>query len=66
MRVGNYLTAVMLERLRLPFALSRALRQAAQATSLRLRRQHSGQIDDYVAWATLGFALLASLFAVVT
>jgi hypothetical protein len=24
----------------------------------RLRRQHSGQIGDYVAWAAVGFALL--------
>jgi multicomponent Na+:H+ antiporter subunit D len=32
----------------------------------RLRRQHSGQIGDYVAWATVGFALLGGLFAVAT
>jgi multicomponent Na+:H+ antiporter subunit D len=60
------LTAVLVERLRLPFALPGALRRAAQTTSWRLRRQHSGQIGDYVAWATIGFALLAGLFAVVT
>ena len=29
----------------------------------RLRRLHSGQIGDYVAWATVGFALLGGLFA---
>jgi multicomponent Na+:H+ antiporter subunit D len=60
------LTAVMVERLRLPFALPKALHRAAQTTSWRLRRQHSGQIGDYVAWATIGFAALAGLFVVVT
>ena len=60
------LTAVMVERLRLPFAIPRALCRAAETTSWRLRRQHSGQIGDYVAWATVGFAVLAGLFATVT
>ena len=32
----------------------------------RLRRLHSGQIGDYVAWATVGFALLGGLFALAT
>jgi multicomponent Na+:H+ antiporter subunit D len=32
----------------------------------RLRRQHSGQIGDYVAWATVGFALLGGLCALAT
>ncbi|HEX5617373.1 MAG TPA: proton-conducting transporter membrane subunit [Solirubrobacteraceae bacterium] len=31
-----------------------------------LRRQHSGQIGDYVAWATVGFALLGGLCALAT
>jgi hypothetical protein len=60
------LTAVLVQRLRLPFRLPRTLVRAAESTSWRLRRQHSGQIGDYVAWATIGFALLAGLFAVVT
>jgi multicomponent Na+:H+ antiporter subunit D len=60
------LTAVMLERLRLPYAIPRALRRAVQAGVWRLRRQHSGQIGDYVAWATVGFALLGGLLTVAT
>jgi hypothetical protein len=32
----------------------------------RLRRQHSGQIGDYVAWATVGFALFGGLCALAT
>jgi multicomponent Na+:H+ antiporter subunit D len=60
------LTAVMVERRRLPFALPSALLGAAETTFWRLRRLHSGQIGDYVTWATIGFALLAGLVAVVT
>jgi multicomponent Na+:H+ antiporter subunit D len=60
------LTAVLVERWRLPFAVPRSLQWAARTTSWRLRRQHSGQIGDYVAWATVGFAVLGGLFAVVT
>jgi multicomponent Na+:H+ antiporter subunit D len=46
--------------LRLP---SRPLRLGGAAL-LRLRRLHSGQIGDYVAWAVLGFALLGGGMAV--
>ena len=60
------LAAVLLRRLRLPFAIPGALQRAAQTSFLRLRRQHSGQIGDYVAWATIGFALLGGLSAVAT
>jgi uncharacterized membrane protein YccC len=60
------LAAVLLERLRLPFRLPRALRRAAETSFERLRRQHSGQTGDYVTWATIGFALLGGLFAVTT
>jgi hypothetical protein len=60
------LTAVLIERLRLPIALPGALQRAANSVFWRLRRQHSGQTGDYVAWATVGFALLAGLFAIVT
>jgi multicomponent Na+:H+ antiporter subunit D len=60
------LAAVLLERLRLPFRIPRAVQRAAGTSLERLRRQHSGQIGDYVAWATVGFAALGALFAVVT
>lgn len=60
------LAAVLLERLRLPFRIPRAVQLAAGTSLERLRRQHSGQIGDYVAWATVGFAALGALFAVVT
>jgi multicomponent Na+:H+ antiporter subunit D len=60
------LTAVMVQRLRMPFGLPRPFVRAAESAFWRLRRQHSGQIGDYVAWATLGFALLGGLVAVVT
>jgi hypothetical protein len=60
------LTAVMVGRLRLPYEVPRVVQRAAEATLWRLRRQHSGQIGDYVAWATVGFALLAGLLTVAT
>lgn len=60
------LGAVLLERLRLPFTIPRALQRAAGTSLERLRRQHSGQVGDYVAWATVGFAALGALFTVVT
>jgi multicomponent Na+:H+ antiporter subunit D len=60
------LAAVLLERLRMPFTLPVRLRRAVAGGFERLRRQHSGQLGDYVAWATIGFALLGGLFAVVT
>ena len=60
------LAAVLLQRLRLPFRLPRAVKRAAATSLERLRRQHSGQIGDYVAWATIGFAALGALFATVT
>ena len=60
------LSAILLERIRLPFRLPRSVMRAAEASFTRLRRQHSGQIGDYVAWATVGFALLGALFAAAT
>ena len=56
------LAAVLLRDLLPRNAVPRPLRAAFE----RLRRQHSGQIGDYVAWATVGFALLGGLFAVAT
>jgi multicomponent Na+:H+ antiporter subunit D len=60
------LTAVLVGRLRPPFTVPSGLRRATSASVERLRRQHSGQIGDYVAWATVGFALLGGLFALAT
>jgi multicomponent Na+:H+ antiporter subunit D len=60
------LTAILLERVALPFTLPNAMRRVAKASFMRLRRQHSGQLGDYVAWATLGFAVLGGLCAVAT
>jgi multicomponent Na+:H+ antiporter subunit D len=60
------LTAVLLKRPRLPLALPATLQRAAKTSFERLRRQHSGQIGDYVAWATVGFALFGGLLAVAT
>jgi multicomponent Na+:H+ antiporter subunit D len=64
--VALVVSAILLERIRLPFRLPRWLTRAAEAGYTRLRRQHSGQIGDYVAWATVGFALLGALFAAAT
>jgi multicomponent Na+:H+ antiporter subunit D len=60
------LTAILLERVRLPFRVPDAVARAAAEGLTRLRRQHSGQIGDYVAWATVGFAVLGALFAAAT
>jgi multicomponent Na+:H+ antiporter subunit D len=60
------LAAVLLGRLRSPFPVPVALRLGAARGFRRLRRQHSGQIGDYVAWATLGFAVLGGGLALAT
>jgi multicomponent Na+:H+ antiporter subunit D len=60
------LTAVLVERLRLPFTIPSGVRRAGSTGVERLRRQHSGQTGDYVAWATIGFALLGGLCALAT
>ena len=60
------LCAVLLERPRLPFAIPAAIRRGTDAGVFRLRRLHSGQLGDYVAWATVGFAVLGALIAVAT
>jgi multicomponent Na+:H+ antiporter subunit D len=59
--LGSIALAVALLRGALP-PLPRAARMGFE----RLRRQHSGQIGDYVAWATVGFAVLGGLFALAT
>ena len=60
------LTAVLVHRVRLPFRIPAGLRRSAVTIFWRVRRLHSGQIGDYVGWATVGFALLAGLFTAVT
>jgi multicomponent Na+:H+ antiporter subunit D len=60
------LTAVALGMVRRRLAVPPRLRHVAGMSFERLRRQHSGQIGDYVAWATVGFALLGGLFALAT
>ena len=46
-----------------PFAQPEKPANPASAALLRLRRLHSGQIGDYVAWAMLGFAALGGALA---
>ena len=46
----------------LPYRVSRRLVDVAQAGSGRLRALHSGHPGDYVAWLTLGVAVLGGLF----
>jgi multicomponent Na+:H+ antiporter subunit D len=60
------LAAVLLGRLRTPLPIPVGLRRGAARGFLRLRRQHSGQVGDYVAWATVGFAVLGGGLALAT
>ncbi len=60
------LAAVLLGRLRTPLPIPAGLRRGAARGFLRLRRQHSGQVGDYVAWATVGFAVLGGGLALAT
>jgi multicomponent Na+:H+ antiporter subunit D len=60
------LTAVLLRRPRGLIAPPSGLRRSAADIAETLRRQHSGQLGDYVAWATVGFAVLAGLCALAT
>jgi len=46
----------------LPYRVSRRLVDVARAGSVRLRALHSGHPGDYVAWLTLGVAVLGGLF----
>jgi multicomponent Na+:H+ antiporter subunit D len=59
------LVAILLGRLRAP-PLPAGLRAATERGFVRLRRQHSGQLGDYVAWATVGFAVLGGTLALAT
>jgi multicomponent Na+:H+ antiporter subunit D len=59
---GSIALGVLLLRQRRPFPLGDDARPLGIAV-LRLRRLHSGQIGDYVAWAILGFAALGGALA---
>ncbi|HEX2359367.1 MAG TPA: proton-conducting transporter membrane subunit [Solirubrobacterales bacterium] len=58
--------AALLRFGKLPFLLTLDSGNVAERALVRLRRLHSGQIGDYVAWAILGFALLGGGMAVAT
>jgi multicomponent Na+:H+ antiporter subunit D len=60
------LAAILLGRLRTPLTPPAAVRGAVERGFLRLRRLHSGQLGDYVAWATAGFAVLGATLALAT
>jgi multicomponent Na+:H+ antiporter subunit D len=48
---------------RFPMAATRSARSLLEPLSDRVRALHSGHVGDYVAWLTLGTALLGGLFA---
>jgi hypothetical protein len=56
------LAGVFLGRLR-GVTIPAGLVQRGGGALLRLRRLHSGQVGDYVAWAVLGFAVLGGSLA---
>jgi multicomponent Na+:H+ antiporter subunit D len=60
---GSIAMGLFLLRRPRPFALPEDPTNLFQAGLLRLRRLHSGQIGDYVAWAVLGFAALGGALA---
>jgi multicomponent Na+:H+ antiporter subunit D len=60
---GSIAMGVALLRARPPSAHLDESATLVQAGLLRLRRLHSGQIGDYVAWAVLGFAALGGTLA---
>jgi multicomponent Na+:H+ antiporter subunit D len=61
--VGSIAMGVLLLRHPRPFAHPKDPMNLFQSAVLRLRRLHSGQIGDYVAWAMLGFAALGGALA---
>jgi multicomponent Na+:H+ antiporter subunit D len=60
---GSLALGAALLRQRRPFAPSERPSGALGLAVLHLRRLHSGQIGDYVAWAMLGFAALGGALA---
>jgi multicomponent Na+:H+ antiporter subunit D len=61
--LGSIAMGIALLRRPRPFAHPGEPENLAQAGLLRLRRLHTGQIGDYVAWAVLGFAALGGALA---
>ena len=61
--VGSIVTAVVLLRRSRPLTHRVHPSSPLHTALLRLRRLHSGQIGDYVAWAVLGFAALGGALA---
>jgi multicomponent Na+:H+ antiporter subunit D len=57
------LGSAALFRRRLPGGLRRGTMTALRPAINALRFVHSGEVQDYVAWATLGVALLGGAFA---
>jgi multicomponent Na+:H+ antiporter subunit D len=60
---GAIALGALLLRQRRPFPLPETLSGPVGLAVFRLRRLHSGQIGDYVAWAMLGFAALGGALA---
>jgi multicomponent Na+:H+ antiporter subunit D len=60
---GSVATGIVLLRQRRPFARPDRRSGTVGVALLRLRRLHSGQIGDYVAWAVVGFATLGGALA---
>ena len=61
--LGSFAVAAALLRRRRPFSYPEGRLNPLGAALLHLRRLHSGQIGDYVAWAVLGFAALGGSVA---
>jgi multicomponent Na+:H+ antiporter subunit D len=61
--VGSFAVAAAVLRRKRPFAYPEGRLNPLGAALLRLRRLHSGQIGDYVAWGVLGFAALGGSLA---
>ena len=61
--LGSVALALRLLRRGRPFTYPGGVWRPLEGVLLRLRRLHSGQIGDYVAWAVLGFAALGGALA---
>ena len=53
-----------LRRDRLPATFRRGAMAAVRGPTAALRAVHSGHVGDYVAWLTVGLAILGGAFAV--
>lgn len=61
--LGSFAVGAALLRRRRPFSYPEGRLNVLGTALFRLRRLHSGQIGDYVAWAVLGFAALGGSLA---